>query len=414
MTMNKLPASEIVLVPDVSRVNWQRWLWAFDVHNLSTNMLFTGAIWMIYLADRGYSPLALGLFETLFHLAKFLTEVPTGIFADMLGRRKSLMLYCLLTAVETLLFLVPAVPLIALSFIISGTAYAFRGGAAEALLWNIAGSAEPDNQTQRYSRMVSRMYLLAMLGEFIGTTTGGYLSTLLLVLPFLLRSLCALLGIIPLLFIPEQKIAASERTSALLHLGKGLRAVWRSPTLLGLLLIGGLCESCWQTIAFFYQLYLHNQGLSLAEVGLIVGIGSLSSFAFTALAPHVMNRLRTGWLIAVFLAWEILAFWLMSLPQTWLDLIGYLLFFQAAISILLPAFSTYINERSPEAQRATVLSLQTGMFSAAMIVLFPLFGLGVSSIPYSTVIRWTALVLLVGTLVVLCFVVLLRQVRGEH
>lgn len=51
--------------------------------------------------------------------------------------------------------------------------------------------------------------------------------------------------------------------------------------------------------------------------------------------------------------------------------------------------STYINVRSPEEQRATVLSFQTGLFSAAMIVLFPLFGLGISHVSYATVYLWT-------------------------
>ncbi|HVU69335.1 MAG TPA: hypothetical protein VHD63_19540, partial [Ktedonobacteraceae bacterium] len=61
-----------------------------------------------------------------------------------------------------------------------------------------------------------------------------------------------------------------------------------------------------------------------------------------------------------------------------------------------PAISTYINQRAPEAQRATVLSLQTGLFSAAMIVLFPLFGLGVTALSYNLVYLLTLLALAVG------------------
>jgi hypothetical protein len=56
--------------------------------------------------------------------------------------------------------------------------------------------------------------------------------------------------------------------------------------------------------------------------------------------------------------------------------------------------------RSPEEQRATVLSFQTGVFSAAMIVLFPLFGLGVSNVSYSTVYLWTLITLSVGSVAI--------------
>jgi MFS family permease len=70
----------------------------------------------------------------------------------------------------------------------------------------------------------------------------------------------------------------------------------------------------------------------------------------------------------------------------------------------MPALSTYINERAPEAQRATVLSLETGLFSGAMIVLFPLFGLGITHIAYSTAYLWMVLILVVLSLSILLLV----------
>jgi MFS family permease len=377
---------------------WKRWSWAFDAYNLSTNMLFTSAIWMIYLANHGYSPLALGLFEMLFHIAKCVTEVPTGIFADLLGRRRSLMLSCVLTAVSTLLLLAPGVTTIILSFLLSGTAYAFQGGAGEAILWNIAGYADPQQQTRRYSQQVSRMYLVSMIGEMIGTTAGGYLGSLLILLPFLLRSFFAVLGLLPLYFLPEQKIAGHERPGALQHLSQSLQVVWRSPALTALLLISGLTTSCWQTIYFFYQLYLHGLGFSLNAIGLIVAASTATNFLFTALTPRAMRYLPERWLVPVCVGCELAGLALMSLPQAWPGLAGYLLCFQASVAVLSPAISTYINQRTPEAQRATVLSLQTGLFSAAMIVLFPLFGLGVTLIPYGVAYLWTLLALGVGAL----------------
>ncbi|MGH2481118.1 MAG: MFS transporter, partial [Ktedonobacteraceae bacterium] len=328
---------------------WQRWSRAFDAHNLATNMSFTRAIWIIYLANHGYSQLALGLLEMLFHVSKFVTEVPTGIFADMLGRRISLMIYCALSALEILLFLTPTPPLMILSFVLSGLAFAFRGGASEAILWNIAEHAEPTHTAQRYSRLISRMYLVSIVGEIIGSSEGGYLGNLLITLPFLLTSVLTVIGILPLLFLPEQKIAASERTSALRHLGKGLQAVRRSPTLVGLLLISGLTESCWQTIFFFYQLYLHDLGFSLGAIGLIVAASTASNFLFTAITPTFMRWLKASWLVPLFVGCEILGLALMSLPQAWLGLLGYLVFFQASVAVLQPAISTYVNQRSPEA-----------------------------------------------------------------
>ena len=408
-TINQSLNSSIIEEATPKAVPWRRWLLAYDGFNLSTNTLFTSAIWVIYLASRGYSPLAIGLFEMLFHIAKFVAEVPTGIFADMVGRRKSLMFFCIIGAVENLLFLVPTVPLMILSFSLSGISYAFLGGASEAMLWTIAGHADSANQARRFSRLVSRMYMVGFIGEIIGTALGGYLGHILAVLPFLCRSAFMLLGIAPLLLLPEQKGVTEHHSSPLAHLGKGLKAVWQAPLIVGLLLISGLTSSCWQTIYFYYQLYLHGLGFSLSFIGLIVAASTVSGFLFTGAAPYIMRWLPQRWLVPVFVFAEIAGLLCMSMPQPLVSLFGYLILFQASIAVLSPAIVTYINERCPEEQRATVLSLQTGLFSASMIVLFPLFGLGISQVAYSTVYLWTLEGLTAGSIAIFVLMKILKH-----
>jgi MFS family permease len=408
-TLSSEPTPDTIATEQAKNVPLKRWLRAFDGYNLATNMVLTSAIWMVYLAAHGYSPLAIGLFEMTFHIAKFVTEVPTGIFADLLGRRKSLILFCILNACESLLFLVPVTPFIILAFTLSGISLAFRGGANEAVLWTLAGYAKStgraEDQTRIYGKLVSRMVMVSLIGEIVGTACGGYLGNILQILPFIAKACIVSLGILPLLLLPEQRAANIEHTrpQPLRHLATGLRAVWRSPALIALLLISGLTESCWQTIYFYYQLYLHNQGFSLSAIGIVVSLSMGINFVFTAFAPWLMQHMPERILVSAFVLLQMLGLALMSWGNAWIGLFGYLVLFQAALAILYPALSTYINKRSPEAQRATVLSLQTGLFSAAMIVLFPLFGLGVTNASYATVYLWTLIALAVGS----CGIVLL-------
>src|SRR5215813_12157600 len=106
--------------PTAPAATQRRWSLAFGVYSAATSLTFTQGFWVIYLATRGYSPFAIGLFEMTFHLAKFIAEVPTGIFADLVGRRASLIVAAVLAFVGELLFLVPSGPLIALSFALQG------------------------------------------------------------------------------------------------------------------------------------------------------------------------------------------------------------------------------------------------------------------------------------------------------
>ncbi|MCK5737125.1 MAG: MFS transporter, partial [Spirochaetaceae bacterium] len=65
--------------------------------NIGINYLFLGlsyvdltrGLWMIWLTLRGFSLTQLGIMEGIFHLTSFLMEVPTGIVADLFGRKMS-------------------------------------------------------------------------------------------------------------------------------------------------------------------------------------------------------------------------------------------------------------------------------------------------------------------------------------
>ncbi|GCE25049.1 putative MFS-type transporter YxaM [Dictyobacter alpinus] len=401
--------SDSILEPPVSLIQepipWRRWLIAFFSHNSIMRLMFTSAIWVIYLSSHGYSPFVIGLLEMTFHIAKFVAEVPSGIFADLLGRRKSLIVYCLLGALETVFFLQPTLPFLFISFALSGISYAFLGGANEAILWTLTGYAAPGDPQQqgiRYSKLFSWMLMVSIVSEIIGTTSGGYLGNIMQTLPFVCRAIVCLLAIIPLLFLPaavtDPQQKQHERPHPILHFQKGLAAVWHSPRLLGLILISGLSESCGTTIYFFVQLQFHELGFALSSIGIIMSVSSLSQFGFTALAPYLMRRLSARVLISACIVFQLVGLLLMIVPNAIVSLLGFLTFFQAATAILYPTVSTRLNEGSPEAQRAMVLSFETGMFSLAMIILFPLFGLGLSSASYSIVYSWTIVALAIGSL----------------
>ena len=390
-----IPAPILIATPEQRR----RWTLAYTFYTGFTSITFTNAVWVIYLATHGYSAFAIGLFETLFHVAKFIDEVPTGAFADIIGRRASLIVANLLGAVEVLFFLMPSPLLLILSFILAGAANAFRGGAGEAILWSITRQGDGGDHA-RYSRVFSQIFILVSLGQLVGSALGGVLGSALIILPFLCQMIAYLVGTLGLLPLPEQRgvarVAGEPRVSALGHVRTGWQLAWRDPVLAGLLLISGLIECIWATTGYYSQLYLFGRGFSLALIGGLAAAGMLVSIAFTAVTPWLMVRLRARRLLVIFFAVGVGGLLLLSGPSVALYLLGFVVVTQAAPSVLSPAISTYVNARSPEAQRATVLSFQTALFSVAMIVLFPLFGLGVTHASYGVVFLVTTLALVLA------------------
>lgn len=392
----------------------RRWAIAFGLYTLATNVTFTQAVWVLYLAAQGYSPLAIGLFEMGFHLAKLVAEVPTGIFADLCGRRASLIVSCAVAAGAALLFLHPTAALIALSFGLQGIAYAFRGGADSALLWGLAARSGTLDRAAWYSRLFSRMLLVTIFAQTAGTAAGGLLAGVFPTLPFLCGALAVTAGIPPLLLLPEQRASTphTPRARPLAHLRDGLRAVAADPLLLGLLLLSGLTASVYTTIGYYTQLYLGSLGFSLVAVGVIVAAGVVPDTLGAAAAPHLLRRMPRRAVLAIFAGMECLGVACLGAGGPVLALLGYVVLMHGGDAVLYPALNTYLNERSPEAQRATVLSLDTGLFSAAMIVLFPLFGLGLTQIAYPVTYRWICVAFAAGMVGIAALVALLYRARS--
>lgn len=51
-----------------------------------------GASWVALLAMRGFSLLEIGMLESIFHIVSCLFEIPSGVAADVFGRKKTMVL----------------------------------------------------------------------------------------------------------------------------------------------------------------------------------------------------------------------------------------------------------------------------------------------------------------------------------
>jgi len=62
------------------------------VHTFISNMNMQGSIWVLYLAYCGMSLMQIGLLEGMYHVTSMICEIPSGAAADLLGRKKSMVI----------------------------------------------------------------------------------------------------------------------------------------------------------------------------------------------------------------------------------------------------------------------------------------------------------------------------------
>jgi len=106
----------------------------------------TGALWVLYLLHVGWSLWQVGIAEAAFHAVSFAAGVPTGIFADRAGRRRSLLLGLL------------ALGTLAIGFGALGSS--FIGGADQALLHDLSRGLPEGSQA--FARLYGRMDAISL------------------------------------------------------------------------------------------------------------------------------------------------------------------------------------------------------------------------------------------------------------
>ena len=109
----KKGAHFFVMIGKVFPMNLKKQLACLYTNYFFTGLRITDAVWVALLAARGFSLWEIGFAESVFHIISLLCEVPSGMAADLLGRKKALVfggvcvvLYNLLMAFAPNLFFI--------------------------------------------------------------------------------------------------------------------------------------------------------------------------------------------------------------------------------------------------------------------------------------------------------------------
>lgn len=142
------------------------------------------AVWVVLLTARGFSLWQIGLAEGIFHLVSLFFEIPSGVIADLIGRRRSLALAGTCGAVSALLMAFSGNFVgVCLSMVFSALACNFISGSDEALLYD---SLVQVNRTEDYLAANTRYTQAQNVGGMVShagsllTSVCGYATFYLL------------------------------------------------------------------------------------------------------------------------------------------------------------------------------------------------------------------------------------------
>jgi MFS family permease len=336
----------------------------YYVYSFLHGLRFTWTTWLAFVLLRGGNP---GWAEACYHASIWLGEIPTGIIADIYGRRRSMMIGLTLGAIASAAFLLVHDTLSAcLVMMLSGLSGTFQSGADKALLYEMAVRESGEDGARKALAKANTIFLLAL-------TTAPFIAGLLFQkdprLPFLAQALAGLAALCASSFIREEKAEARRRIGLSEQLRAGAQLLRSNRSLLLLVVFGWCYWTGSSMTGQFAQAYFPATGLTMAITGAIFSIGCVLETAGSGAAA------RTG----PKRSFALLRF----LPLV--SFAGYLsmgfrgAYYGAAVFIAIsfidgmldPILQFRLNEQIPDAQRATILSLVNAGSSVMMSVAFP-------------------------------------------
>jgi MFS family permease len=381
----------------------------FFAFQLSTEARFESAIWIIYLQSRGLSLAEIGLAESAFHLAPVLFELPSGSFADLIGRRWSLATGSLLVAISAaLLWSATSLPLAMVALFLSGASFSFRSGADQAYLFDTL-NLDVDGQRNYPSllgRLLGAMYVVGAATAWIGAAVSdiNYGFTFGLAIGVGLGGAWLASGLVEQRKSADDSAPYVQKGSVRAHIAETRKTLAGNALLSAMLIFSAIYWAA-STISHLYlQAAFADRGLSNSRIGLVVGVTLLVNALGASLAGRVAGHGSFARQLAL-----LVAITGAGLVGTGLSGLGFAvsayLLANLASGLIEPLISNWFNQQIASERRATVLSVESWLFSLTMIGAFPAAGW------FAERLGWAALYGLCGGVTLLLVVVLLAGSR---
>jgi len=348
---------------------------------LATSYLYV-PIFMLFMEDRGLSfreRMALG---GIYSAVVILVEIPTGVFADRIGRRTSMMAGALTMVASCLLaYQATSFAEFALSESLAAVSMSLCSGADSAYLFDLLAE---HGVAHEYGRRESHASAWHLMGSAIAYAGGGALGMIDRGLPYLVTAGVSATAVVVALLLRDdrrQLPAVDARPPArevlrlwASHMREALGDIRLSGRLAWIIGYSAVVFALLRATVYLYGPYLKARGFDELQIGLVYAgvyvVASLVAHQGHALRQRFGDELLLWGLLATLAASFLL---LEAVQGPWvLALLGVQAFANGLYS---PLVKPLLNRDIPDSRRrATVLSVESIARRSAMGALAPIAG----------------------------------------
>jgi MFS family permease len=343
------------------------------IFNVTINLIFVGPIFVLFLLDNGLSMTQIMLLETIFAGVIVALEVPTGYFADKLGRRISLILSVLFISVGALVYsLSHRFSQFMLGEIVWGVGSSLLSGCIDAMLYDTLSAIGREGE---YQKIQGRANLIMLITCGVCALVGGWLGAMNLRWSLYASFIGLTIGIpVPFLLKEPPRIKGGHRRGELYYIYKIHRfALYKNKEVRWLIALGALISGIGTVGYWLYQPYMKSAGIPIVWFGLIfAGFNAFAALS-SGLAHRISGRIGkalslTSIPLSLGLSNTLMGF--LVHPFGCLLILGQ----QFARGFGPPVISDYLNRQVWADKRATVNSIKNLLGRVTFMIVAPFVG----------------------------------------
>ena len=330
------------------------------------------SFWILFFIQNGLSLLQIGLLESIFHGTSLLCEIPSGMLADRFSYKTNLYLARLASIVSSILILFGQGNfwIYAIAMMVNAWSYNFDSGTSTAFLYDSAVEA---GQKDRYLQISSFLSGVAEVTRTLGTVVAGFFIHGALAWTYLIAIGFSFISII-LIYFMKEPMAKREKNESLSFktIVLQVRKEWQEkPVLFYWMMTYQLVGTLMCMFYFYYQQKISD--LAGWQVSLVMLVGSGLNLIAVYVASQIGKKWNSNRVFPTLVALTGLALLLVFFGTPFAFLLVYLLT-DTLYAVYQPIYFNDLQGYLPSSVRATMLSINSMLFSLSMIVIFPLTG----------------------------------------
>ena len=369
------------VLPMNQNLNLKQQLRCIYTSDFFSGLRITDAVWVALLAARGFSLWEIGLAESVYHIVSLFCEVPSGMAADLLGRRKTLLSGGVLTVTCNLLMaFAPNLFTICLAMGLNALAMTMFSGTFTALVYD---SLKTEGREEEYIQVSANSSQISMLANAIGSLASllkrflGFAGFYLLSAAFEGVSTAALALMEEPIVTKAQASRGRQTLRALpgqfTKLARNSLSILRTTPLAAKLIVSSALIS---VPSYLTKMFLQQRLIELGWPAELLFLPLLLGGAACVLGIEVGRRVRFRSMRRFYSVCALLCgvgTLLVGLAPAWGGLFGMMLV-QGVLEVYLLHESQKLNDAIPSDQRATLISVDSMAYSLLMIPASPLVG----------------------------------------